>query len=79
MLNILQSFELYRRLTYINFYSYWIGSISTFVSLAGIPIEITSSAIGLKICVINVTIKKYKPRIKKMKKKHGKVLSFRKI
>ena len=29
-------------------------SISAFTSLVGIPISITSSAIGLKICVITV-------------------------
>ena len=33
-------------------------SISAFASLVGIPIEITSSAIGLKICVITAGIKK---------------------
>ena len=35
-------------------------SISAFASLVGIPIRITSSAIGLKICVITAGIKKYK-------------------
>ena len=34
-------------------------SISGFASLAGIPIGITSSAIGLKICEITAEIKKY--------------------
>ena len=33
-------------------------SISTFTSLIGIPVGITSSAIGLKICVISTEIKK---------------------
>ena len=46
----------------------------TFVSLVGISIEITSSAIGLKICVITAAIKKYKSIIKKKKKKHGKIV-----
>ena len=32
-------------------------SISAFVSLVGIPIGITSSAIGLKTCVITTGIK----------------------
>ena len=32
-------------------------SISAFTSLVGIPIGITSSAIGLKICVITARIK----------------------
>ena len=45
-------------------------SISGFASLVGIPIGITSSAIGLKICVI----KKYKSIIKKKKKKHDKIV-----
>ena len=40
-------------------------SISAFASLTNIPIEITSSAIGLKICVIAAEIKKYKSTIKK--------------
>ena len=35
-------------------------SISAFASLIGIPIKITSSAIGLKICAITARIKKYK-------------------
>ena len=34
-------------------------SISAFASLVGIPIGITSSAIGLKICSITAGIKKY--------------------
>ena len=45
-------------------------SISAFASLAGIPIGITSSAVELKICAITAGIKKYKPIIKKKKKKH---------
>ena len=43
---------------------------SFFASLVGIPIGITSSAIGLKICAITAGIKKYKSIIKKKKKKH---------
>ena len=35
-------------------------SISAFASLIGIPIGITSSAIGLKICAITTGTKKYK-------------------
>ena len=49
-------------------------SISAFASLVGIPIGITSSAIGLKICAITAAIKKYKPIIKKKKKKHDKIV-----
>ena len=35
-------------------------SISAFISLIGIPTEITSFAIELKICAITAGIKKYK-------------------
>ena len=35
-------------------------SISTFASLIRIPIGITSSAIGLKICIITAGIRKHK-------------------
>ena len=45
-------------------------SISVFSFLVGIPIGITSSTIGLKICAITAGIKKYKSIIKKKKKKH---------
>ena len=49
-------------------------SSSAFVSLLGIPIEFTSSAVGLKICAITAGIKKYKSIIKKKKKHHKIVL-----
>ena len=42
--------------------------------MLGIPIGITSSAIGLKICAIAAGIKKYKSIIKKKKKKHDKIV-----
>ena len=48
--------------------------IYAFVSLICIPIGITSSAIGLKICAITAGIKKYKSIIKKKKKKHDKIV-----
>ena len=44
-------------------------SISDFTSLVAIPIGISSSTIGLKICVITTGIKKYESKIKKKKKK----------
>ena len=47
-------------------------SISAFASLIGIPIGVTSSAIGLKICAITAGIKRNKSKIKKKKKKHDK-------
>ena len=49
-------------------------SFSVFASLVGIPIGITSSAIGLKIFVITAAIKKYKLIIKKKKKKPDKIV-----
>ena len=42
-------------------------SISAFASLVGIPIGITSSAIGLKIRAIIAAIKRYRSIIKKKK------------
>ena len=48
--------------------------ISAFASLVGIPIEITSSAIGLKICAITAGIKKYRSIIKKKRKKDNKTV-----
>ena len=53
-------------------------SISTFTSLIGIPIGITSSAIGLKIWTITTGIEKYQSIIKKKKKKHDKIVSLAK-
>ena len=49
-------------------------SISTFASLLSIPIEITSSAIELKICDIAAGIKKNNSLIKKKKQKHNKIV-----
>ena len=49
-------------------------SISVFLSLLGIPIEITSSARGLNICTITARIKKCNLIIKKKKKKHDKIV-----
>ena len=45
-------------------------SISAFASLVGIPIGVTSSATGLKICVITAGIKKCKPINKKKRKRN---------
>ena len=52
----------------------WYISISVFASLLGIPIGITSSVIGLKICAIVAGIKKYKSVIKKKKKNSDKII-----
>ena len=51
------------------------GFISvSFASLLGIPIGITNSAKGVKICAITAGIKKYKSIIKKKKKGHEKIV-----
>ena len=47
-------------------------SVSASASFCGIPIGITSSALGLKTCIIAEAIKKCKFIIKK--KKHDKIL-----
>ena len=49
-------------------------SISAFASVVGIPVGITSSAIGLKSCVITARIKKYNLIIEKKKKKHDQIV-----
>ena len=49
-------------------------SISSFASLIGIPIGITTSATELKICAITAGTKKYESIIKKNKKKHDKMV-----
>ena len=51
----------------------WV-SISAFGSFVGIPIGITSSATGIKICVITAGIKKFRSIIKKKKKKLDKIV-----
>ena len=48
--------------------------ISAFASLVGISIGIMSSAIGVKICVITVGVKKYKSINKKKMKTHDKIV-----
>ena len=53
-------------------------SISAFASLVG-SIGITSSVMGLKICVITAGIKMYKSMIKKKKKKHDQIVLLAKL
>ena len=48
--------------------------ISSFPSLACVPIGITSSAVGIKICAIIGRIIKHKSIIKKKKIKHDKIV-----
>ena len=49
-------------------------SISSFASLHGNPIGITSSPIRLKMCAIAAGLMSYKSIIKKKKKKHDKIV-----
>ena len=49
-------------------------SISPFAPFVAIPVGITSSAVGRKICAFTSGIKKYKSIIKKKKKKHDKIV-----
>ena len=65
--------KLYLTLSYFSSAVTGCISISAFAFLLGIPIGITSSAIGLRIYVITEWIKKYKSVIKK-KKKHEKIV-----
>ena len=50
-------------------------SMSAFASLVGIPIGITSSAIGLKICVVTADIKRCELTIKEKKRMYDKISS----
>ena len=56
----------------------WV-SISAFASLVSNPISITSSAIGLKICVTTAGIEKYKSINRKKEKKTWHNSNFSKI
>ena len=51
-------------------------SISAFTSLVAVPVGITSSTVGLKICAFTAGIKKYKSIIKK--KKHDETVLLEK-
>ena len=49
-----------------------------FGSLAGIPIGITSSMVGLRSCVITAVIKRYKSVTEKKKRRHDKIVLLEK-
>ena len=49
-------------------------SISAFASLAGVPVSITISAVGLKNFTLTTETKKCKWIIKKKKKKHDNIV-----
>ena len=67
-------------LNYIEHFLIWASSItgyisiSDFASLLSIPVGITRSEIGLKICAIAPRIKMHKSIIKKKKKHHDKIV-----
>ena len=43
--------------------------ISAFASLAFVPVDITSSAVGIKLCAVTAGIRKYKSNIKKKRRR----------
>ena len=49
-------------------------SVSTYASLVFVPVDITSSAVGIKICAITAEIKKYKSIITKNNYKHDEIV-----
>ena len=53
-------------------------TISAFASLVCVPVGITSSVVGIKICTIAAWIKNYKSVIKKKKRKHDKIIFLEK-
>ena len=53
-------------------------SFPAFTSLIDVPVGIGSYAATIKVCVTNAGIKKYKSIIKKMKKKHYKIVLLEK-
>ena len=64
---------------YVTFNNYCCVSTSAFVSLICLPVVITSSAVGLKMCTIVVGIKEYKSIIKNKKNKHDKIVLLGKL
>ena len=61
-------------LNFIELFLILASTISAFTSLLCIPIGVTSSAIGLRICEINAGLKKYTSINKKKKKKYDKIV-----
>ena len=59
---------------------YWASTVtgciskSAITSLVAVPVSVASSTVGLKICGITASIKKYKSIIKKKKKKYDKIV-----
>ena len=60
-------------LNYIKYLLILVSIVTGYVSISiSSLVDITSSAVGLKICVITTGTKKYKSIIKKKKRKHAK-------
>ena len=81
--NDLMNVKYMKTCKYLNFVEYLLilvstvngcVSISAFASLVAIPVGITSSAVGIKICAITSGIKKYKSIIKTKRKKHDEIV-----
>ena len=86
--NDLMSEKYKQTCTYLNFVEHLLilasaitgcVSVSSFASLVCVPIGITSSAVGLKLCAVTEGIKKCKSIIKKKKKMHDKIVLLGKI
>ena len=60
--------------TYFSYWYHWSTLYSYFSSLVGIPIRITSFALGLRICVITAGIIMNTSIINKKKRKHDKTV-----
>ena len=66
------------KLSCFSFCDCWICFNFCFCFFFGIPIVITSSAIGLKTCAITAGIEKYKSIVKRKKKKRNEIVSLAK-
>ena len=72
---------MYRALNYFENFFVFVSAVNSFVSISpfvslvgGVPAGTTSSAVGLKICVLTTEIKKHKSIIKKKKKRLNKIV-----
>ena len=67
-------FDRNRNMTYFSLNGYRLRFNICICLLVCVPVSITSSAVGIKVCAITAGIKKYKSIIKKKKKKHNKIV-----
>ena len=67
---------LHWKLTYFSSKITGCVSISVFASLLGIPVGITSSAVGSNICLQTARTKKYNSVIRKYKANYDKVVAY---